>query len=368
MAAHRSLVISKFHAGVGPDLLVAYFHRLGLSEEQAALSAWNIDALNHLLEDRKDLAAVVLEDFNRMNDVCETSYGVLARQYDLAHLPLNPEATREAQAMNIFLHYPDHFDRAYSRYLLIAGDAAMSVYSLPITPFVPTATQEEGFRQGVETWFKETRKDEAVVLQYDDYDERVILIKHGSNPKNLQLWSERKESPLLGRLAEQDTLIYERDTGVLRVKAVLPKDGDFYLSLFAEQYAGNGALADKARKEEMFSLEPVHTRRFDYGGRGPIVRVELARVVMKVYGQANTEVSIKASDVRDAFKYDLGQLDFDSGILTVVWFRFHLFQAGRRNQPVTCLIRPLATIRRLRERWYRQPILDYLKEQGVKLQ
>ncbi len=367
MAAHRNLVISKFHAGVGPDLLAAYFERIGLSGEQAAPVAWNIDAFNNLLEERQDIAAVILEDFNRMNDVCETSYGVLARQYDLAHIPRNPEDTREAQAMTLFLHYTDHFDRAYSRYLLVAGDAAMSVYSMPITPFIPTTTKEDAFRQGVETWFKETRKDEPQVLQSDEYDERVILIKHGSDPKTLPLWSEGKESPIISRLAEQDTLIYERDTGLLRVKAVLPKDGDCYLSLFAEHYAGDPALAEKAKSEEMFSLEPVHTRRFDYGGRGHIVRVELARLAMKVYGQANTEITVKASDVRDAFRYDLYGLDFDSGILTEVWFRFLLFQPGRRRTTVTCLVRPPATIRHLRERWYRAPILQYLQDQGVKL-
>src|SRR3989304_5439934 len=99
MAPHRNLVIGKFHAGAGPNLLTEYFQRLGLSDEHAAPPAWNSDAFDHLLEERTDLSAIILEDFHRMNDVCETSYGVLAREYDLASLPFDPEATREALAM-----------------------------------------------------------------------------------------------------------------------------------------------------------------------------------------------------------------------------------------------------------------------------
>ncbi|GEM_PF-3698321 len=205
--SHRSLNITKFYDAVGSTPLTDYFIRLGIEEQQAAQMAFNISAFNHFMEDpaHADLSDAINETFNRINDVCATSHGILRRAFEVAWLVYNVVETPEAQGMQLYLDYPDLFDRAYSRYLLVAGDARMSVYSIPIPDFAPTEQHESGFRSDVEAWFKQVHQDTPKVLVYPEYDEWVIRIKHSSNLQHFLFREEDgSETSVQGRLAQED--------------------------------------------------------------------------------------------------------------------------------------------------------------------
>ena len=370
MAPHRSFVIKKFHTAVAGDLLTEYLLHRGMPSELVAQASFHVDTLVDLLDDPSwsDLAVGLSEDFHRMNDVCGGAYGVLQRAYERAQIPSDPNEEPEAQAMRLFLRAPQWFEYAFGRYLLIAGGANLNVYPFPQNIAAATEAEVSLFRDDLmEYGAANGRGSPPRVVSYADQGEATLLIQHGSGPRVINLWTEEGDAPLRGRFTQEDVLIYEDDTGLLRIKSTQPSDSDEYLRLFAKHMAGDEALAAEAKRAETYSLVPIQERRFDYGGRGVVMKVEFVKAQMRVYGVAATELIIRASDIRAAFEQDLGGLSFDSGLFTRVWLCFHVHQPGRRKAQVTVEIAPPATFKNLRERWYKVPIERYLQEEGVKL-
>lgn len=369
MPKHRGLTFRKFVSAVPPEFLDEYFGRLRTETVPGAWERLNGDALAHFLTqpENTEAAGVIREDFQRINDICESGMGILVRACQKYGIDFDADRPREALAMHLFLHHPKAFNFAWSRYLLFATSSRLSVHPLPVDGLPIEAPHIDSFQEGVKRWFAgQAKGEQCVVSCFEDRGETVILVRHGSYIRTVPIWKGDDVSMNSFRPALEDVLVYEPDTSLLRIKATLAKDRQEYLRLFAACIAGDEKLAEAAAQGEVFTLAPLQEGTFAFGGDGSITRIELVKVRMKLYGVTNPELELRAPDVRDAFEYDLGGLTLNSGVMTLARFRFHLHPDGEKPAKVTFEIEPPSRTD-LAQKRYADIIERYLMEQGVKL-
>jgi hypothetical protein len=74
---------------------------------------------------------VVLEDFRRINDLCERGMNLVVRACQKFDLHFDPDMTKEEMAMRLFLDHRDAFEFAWSRYLLYSSSSRLSFHEIP---------------------------------------------------------------------------------------------------------------------------------------------------------------------------------------------------------------------------------------------
>ena len=366
MPKHLGLDLDRFVNAVAPPLLNHYVERLAQQNGPTPWEVFNGPALQHYLvqPENAEIAAVIREDLQCVNDVALYGMGTLVRACQKYRVDFPPNATPETIGMSLFLDHRDAFDFAWSRYLLYGSPANLSVHPMDLGHLRIGADQLASFRGAVQRWFAEQAKgEECIVRVFEDDGETVILISHGAHMKAIPFWKDHEISITSLRPALEDVIVYEPDTSLVRIRAALSKDRRQYLRLFASCIAGNEALADAA---EMFTLAPLQAGTFNFGGEGPIVGIELRKVRMKLHGATKVVAEFTSPDVLNSFHYDLPGLGIASGILLLARFCFHIHFAGQRRTTVTFNVDP-PSITNLAERRYSDLIMKYLERQGVKL-
>ena len=366
MPKHLGLNLDRFVSAVWPPLLDRYAEHLGGEKGPTAWEVFNGPALEHYLTqpENAEAAAIIREDFQCVNDVAQYGIGTLVRACQKYHVQFPPNATPETIAMSLFLDHRDAFDFAWSRYLLYGSPANLSVHPMGLGHLRIGADQLALLKGAVKSWFAEQFKgDQCIVREFQDADETVILIQHGTYVRTIPFWKDDEVSRASLRPALEDVIVYEPDTSLVRIRAGLPKDRREYLRVFAAYIAGDEALADAA---ETFTLAPLQNGKFNFGGEGPIVGIELRKVRMQLHGATTLVAEFTSPDILDSFRYDLPGLGIASGILTLARFRFHLHFPGEKPTTVTFNIEPPA-VTNLAERRYTDLIMKYLERQGVKL-
>lgn len=366
MPKHLGLDLDRFVSAVWPPLLHRYADRLNAQNRPSPWEVFNGPALEHYMaqSENAEVAAIVREDLQRVNDVAQYGMGILVRACEKYHVEFAPNATPETIAMSLFLDHRDAFDFAWSRFLLYGSSANLSVHPMGLGHLRIGADQLALFRGAIQRWFAEQSKGEqCIVREFEDAGETVILIQHGTYVRTIPFWKEDEVGLTSYRPALEDVIVYEPDTSLVRIRAGLPKDRREYLRLFALFIAGDEALADAP---EIFTLAPVQDGKFNFGGEGPIVGIELRKVKMQLRGATKLVAEFTSPDILNSFRYDLPGLGIASGILTLARFCFHLHFPGERPTTVTFNIEPPA-VTSLAERRYANLIMKYLERQGVKL-
>lgn len=373
MPRHRGLSLDRFVRAVPPDLLERYTERVSEQAVSATPvpSGWqllNPQALALFLNasENAEVAGVILDDFQRVNDIALDGAAILSRACRKYGLEMNGLAP-EGMAMSLFLDHRDAFDFAWSRYLLYGSASRLSVHPMPLGPIRITTVQVSLLEEGVKAYFANQAKGEqCIVRQFEDDGQTVILIKHGTYVHTIPFWKGDEVRVTSLRPALEDVLVYEPDAGVLRVKAGLSKDREEYLRLFALCVGGDERLADAAVQGEVFSLEPIQNGSFDFSGEGPITKVRLRRVRMIIYGVTDLVADFRSPDVLRSFERDIPGFGVSSGLVTMARLCFHVHYPDERPTTVTFTIEPPATTD-LAERRHADEIFRYLTRQGIRL-
>jgi len=370
MLKHRSLTVHKFVSVVSPDLLQRYFQSLRVPRKPAGWEYLNGDALEAWLgqPENADAESLIRQDLERVNDIAGDGIGIILKACTKFDVPYEAGKTSEENAMRLFLDHRRAFDFAWSRFLLFASTSKLSVHPIERREFHIEAAGLEDFEAGVRAWFAQQAKGEqGEITHNEDEDEDIILIRHGTYYRAFSHWTEEGLAAMPLRLAVEDVLVYERDSGLLRIKATQQKDRMEYLRLFAVCFIGDETVAQDAAEAEVFSLVPVQDGKFDFNGDGSITRVELKSVRLRLYGMTNPVIEVRSRDVLSAFRFDLGGLTLDGGVLLSAKMRFTLMHPGRRK-PVTRTfeITP-PSYTNLPDKEDAEAILQYLANQGVKL-
>ena len=369
MARHLDLSVQAFVRNVPIDLMERYLERVKVDHVHRDWLHCNADALEHFLSEPKNAepGALIRADFQRLNDISHDAMGLLVQAFRRDLIPYDGNLPREHLAMLLFLDHPTAFDYAWSRYLLLDSSTRLGLYYLDSgTPEFGTL-QKERFQQGARQWFADQAKGEHCDVQFfDDAGETLVRVQRGTYVHTRHYWDGPQISTHSYRPAVEDVLVFEPQRKLLRIKAGHDKDREQYLRLFCRHIVGNEALADGALKTETFSLAPIQQGRFDYGGDGPIARVELRRAKMRLSGVANTVVDIRAEDVREALQYDIPGLSLDAGRLDSVQLRFVIAIPGKRVKRMSVTIEP-PDHSNLVERENAGLVMRYLEREGVKL-
>lgn len=370
MSKNRGLELIAFMSAVSPEVLARYFSQSAIRD---AVQRWfhlNAQAFQQFVLAPENGAAAdpILYDFETVDALCRDGAGLVFRAYSRFNLPFDERLSPQELGMLLFLDHPLAFDFARSRYLLYSGGASLSVYSLSGSNVSVGQPELAAFEQSTKDWFAAQAKGENVVVQrFEDGGEVILLVQHGALIQTQPYWEGPDIAVSSIRPAVEDVLTFDPESSELRIKAGYAKDRSNYLDLFCRHMADDPDLAERARRDQMFTLEPVRQGRFNYKGKGPVKLVELVGVSLQIGGASKVSLNLRADDVLRAFQYDLQNLSLKSGLLLSATFRFHIQQPGKRStEPLTFSVTP-PTGTNVGERKNAAIGLRDLKDQGVKL-
>ncbi len=366
---HRSLTTTKFVSVVDPDYLRRYIADLDFNTPPSAWAEINGEEFDKYLSRRENqtIAAIVREDFQRVNDVCSDGMNLILRAYRRAGIAVDQELTAEDLAFRLFLDNRKAFDFAWSRYLLFAGTAKLSVHAATAKTVDFSEGSIRSFERGLSVWFSDQAKgQQCEITHFDDGSESILLIRHGTYLRAFPHWLEDQLAVAALRPALEDLIVFEREKGVLRIRASGQKERREYIRLFALHVLGDEELAKQAESEEVFTLSPIQSDQFSYAGAGPITRVQLRHVKMRLYGVTEPIINISSPDVAISFEHDMQGLSLENGLLLSAKLKFHIQYPGERPTSRTFTISPPSRSD-LPDRRDRDLVMGYLEDQGVVL-
>jgi len=369
MPKHRGLTLKKFVHAIPWELFQRYFAALEWDTQPTGWVFINSDAMEEFLNRPENAQAkgVILEDFRRVNDICEQGMNLVVRAHQKFNLDFDSDRPRQELAMRLFLDHKDAFEFAWTRYLLYASSSRLSLHKIPSDRVVIGESELEAFRDEVRRWFADLAKgDVCSVRHFEDAGDTVILVSHGSYIRTIAYWEGDRIALNSFRPASEDILIYDPEDALLSIKASLDKDRRQYLRTFAKCIAHDESLVEEAMRERMFSLAPLQDETFDFGGDDCISRIELLKVRLKLHGPGDPVIEVKSGDVLQTFAQDLKGLSLASGELTFARFRFHLRPQGEKTAEVTFEIEPPSRTD-LAQKHYEDAIQRYLVQQKVRL-
>lgn len=369
MRKHRSLTVTKFVNVIPPDLIALYLSKLSPSTPPSAWAEINGAELERWLElpENVNVSEIIREDFRRVNDICTDGMPVVLKAFKRAGLEYDQEAAAEGQAFRLFLERPEIFDFAWSRYLLYAGTAKLSVHNTSAKTFDFSEKSIRSIETSLSHWFSNQAKgQQCEISHFEDEGENILLIRRGSYMRALPHWQGNELAVTALRPALEDIMVFERERGLIRIRTAGQSDRKEYLRLFASCILGDEELAAQAETEEVFTLSPFQQGTFSYAGTGPITRVQLQHVKMRLYGVTEPIVEIRAPDVAIAFEHDLPGMTLESGLLLSARLKFHIQYPRERATTRTFTISPPSRSD-LPDRRDRDLILGYLADQGVVL-
>ena len=369
MRKHRSLTTTKFVNVVAPDFIRRYIARMDAQTPPTAWEEINGEMFERYLglPENQSIAAIVREDFRRINDVCTDGMPLILRAYRRAELDVDQNLTAEDLAFRLFLDHPKAFDYAWSRYLLFAGTAKLSVHAATAKSVDFSETNVRAFERGLSSWFSEQAKgQQCEITHFDDGGESILLIRHGTYLRAFPHWLDDELSVIPLRMALEDIIIFEREKGLIRIRTGGQKERKEYLRLFALHVLGDEELAKQAETEEVFTLTPIQSGDFSFAGAGAITRVQLRHVRMRLYGVTEPIINISSPDVAISFEHDMQGLSLASGLLMSAKLKFHIQYPGERATSRTLTISPPSRSD-LPDRRDRELVMGYLEAQGIVL-
>jgi len=369
MPQHRSLTLEKLVAGFDPSLMERYFtEKLPADKGELPfriIMDW--PAIQEFMADERNAqaTALVMEDFSRINDICEKAKNHIVRAYRQFNLSWDEDDSPENLAMRLFLDHEEAFDFAYTWYCYYHTSSTLSSHRIRGT-FKLTGAKLKKFLKEIQEWFGQLAKGrQCIVTHYDERDSTVILVKHGSYVKTVAYWKENEIDMTSFRPANEDVLLYDKGAGVLRIKASLPKDREQYIESFSRCIMGDASLAESEDRDTVYTLKPLQDGSFNWNGNEYIQSVLLTGIKLRLPGSTEPVIHVASSDVRKSLNESLRGIRLNVGELVYAKLRFALRVDGKRPR-VSVEISPPARSN-LNQKRYAEIISAYLKAQGVEL-
>lgn len=189
MPRHRSLTLKKFVGSIPEPLIKEYFKQK--CNGQGPLKSFDFDSVNKFLDTIQDenLKHSILEDFTHINDICEKVMNFMVKAVNYYGIKTTGEEKREELAMDIFLHHKEAFEYAYDYYCLFNATSKMSHYNIKADDFEITPEKMDRFKEITkEFYFNLAKGQECLVRQYDEDDQAIIVVIHGSYKRSVPVW------------------------------------------------------------------------------------------------------------------------------------------------------------------------------------
>jgi hypothetical protein len=351
--------LARFLSTVNPDLVERYILRY-LPEEQLPprLMGMNLDYVEYVLEKNNTLKTAINEELRRVNDACFRDLPkVAARRFGV---PAPDHETSQSTALGLFLDHSPVFDFAWALYSFNSAYAKISQHWLQVHD-VPTGSQRvTNFKTELQSFFAARgRGNHCRVHVFNQPDEMVILILHGSYLRTVAFWhgADIRMNPFC--FACDDVLIYDKAHAVLSVKAPARGDREHYVSSFATHILGDATLAEGPERDRIYTLKPLQARWSDWVGNGMVRAVELRRAKLKPHATSSEVRMVEGEGL------SLSEIDRSHGELTEVNLRFTIAADGTEDKVTFAITSPCLTD--LVKKRHAEVIAAYLREKGVQL-
>jgi len=368
MPRHRNLNLKKFIDSIPASLLEEYFtHKLG-DDQPLSLQAFDYETVAEFIDTNQDEALIgsILEDFTHINDLGEKVMNILNQAVDRYGIMTSGEEQRQELAMDLFLHHKEAYEYAYDRFCLFNATSKMSQHNIATEGFELTPAKVESFKSRVSDFYSKLAKgQECLVRHYDEKDQTVVVIIHGSYKRSVVVWDGQEIKTIFFRPANEDILLYDRSTATLSVKARVAKDRDHYIKAFTSAILEDESQASRQDRDATYTLKPLQDGTFSFEGNEEIISITLREVKLKYGGITSPEITVKSDDVLETLKgKDIG-ISLNAGEIITAKFRFRLDVDGKQRN-VTFEITP-PNVTDLTRKKYADIISAYLKENGIKL-
>ncbi len=358
MPRRKDLKLATFLHATNPDLVEKYFLRLFRREQLPPyLIGMNPDYVLHALDQIDEtLRAVIMEDFHRINDICYRDLAIRAAQR--FGVTLQPDEKPQAIALRLFLDHLRVFEFAWAIYAYTASYASISQHWLQRQDTRADSKTIADFKGELQSFFAaQARGNECCVYVYDEPDEMVIVVQHGSHLRTVPCWQDNEIGYNQFRLACEDVLIYAKRRALLSIKVSTPQDREYYVRFFAGLILGDGALVDHPERDLIYTLEPLENGDFDWAGNGRIAAVQRVESKFKLSEPHGEALIIRGEGS--------GAADMTRGELVEVKLRFTVDCDGRQEKVISTIVPPCFTD--LVKKRHAEVIAGYLREKGVLL-
>lgn len=368
MSLHRSLTLHKLLSAIDPELMERYFtEKLSDSTKLPERFVMSPSTVEVFMKDSRneETTALVLEEFRKINDICEKAKNHVVRAYKEYNITWKDGETPENLAMKLFLDYKEAFDFAYTWFCYYHTSSNFSSHRIR-GDFKLTNKKLNAFLKETKYWFGQLAKgDECIITHYDEEDSTVFLIKHGSYVRTVAYWEKNKIGMTSFRPANEDILLYDKTYGILQIKASLQKDREQYIKSFSSCIMDDESLAKSENRDTTYTLKPLQDGSFSWNGNEYISDILLTEIKLQLPGSTKPVVVISSGDIRKSLRESLKGIDIGMGKLTYARFRFVLNVDGKKPKVSVAVMPPAKT--NLAQKRYSDVISHYLKEQGVKL-
>ena len=369
MPNYRNLNLKTFISAIDPLLVEEYFvnsvpqNQLIPYLRTTGMNYNYVKDLMARLEDEQ-LKGKIGEELRQISDLGKKAMDILVRVTSANNIPLDGDETPQQLAMKLFLKHSKAFEHAWTLYCYYKSTTQVYEYCLPCKSVNTGTDNIQAFRTRIRDFFvKQAKGDQCVVKEFEEQNETALMIIHGSYYKTVARWIADEVVIDTFRPAYEDVVLYDKTRSVLKIKASR-KDRDQYLNSFGKCIL---AIAEPeiSEKNNVYTLRPLQNGTFSWDGNEKISSIVVLEVHLRMHGATEPVVIVRSADVNRSFKEDFSDLDFASGEILYVKFRFTIETDGR-TEPVVFVVNPPAVSDLTRMSHY-NIISAYLKENGVLL-
>jgi hypothetical protein len=223
----------------------------------------------------------------------------------------------------------------------------MSHHNITADNFEITPEKIDRFKEKLkEFYFNLAKGQECLVRHYDEEDQAVIVVIHGSYKRSVVIWDGQQVRTLFFRPANEDILQFNKNTSVLSINAPYQKNKVNYINVFSEAILGDESQAGRPDRDVTYTFEPLQKGTFSFVGNDVITSITLLEVKLAMRGVTSPAVVISSSDVLRTLKDDIDGISLSSGDLVHAKFRFKLDIDGKPRLPLRSPLSMLPTLPR----------------------
>ncbi|MCB8836169.1 hypothetical protein [Aurantimonas sp. VKM B-3413] len=272
-----------------------------------------------------------------------------------------PEAHQDPKhvALRVFLDHPDVFNAASDMMALMARTSLAEFVGRDEGVEAVTHDSAKGeFETAAAAMFEQDlRSNHCRAGWYDDADELVLVIEHGSPITTTDVLHKDKKRVISFRAAEHAVLSYNSATGLLKIGGVAKARRADLAELFADKILSKPGFFAGDDAQNLYTLDPVQRTGFGFAfnhdfdpgiHRVQITEVQVDRVgADPKTGETRTFYSYVARDGRDNALMRLGEMMRGTRLgsdwrINHIAFRVHFATGGKSAKKVIVKLKPPA--------------------------
>ncbi|MEG9883497.1 MAG: hypothetical protein V6Z86_02550 [Hyphomicrobiales bacterium] len=262
-------------------------------------------------------------------------------------------------ALRVFLDHPDVFDAASDMMALMARTSLAEFVGRDegVEAIMDDRAKAEFETAAAAMFEQDIRSNYCRAGWYDDADELVLVIEHGSPITTTDVLQKDQKRVISFRAAEHAVLSYNSTTGLLKIGGVAKARRGDLAELFADKVLGKPEFFAGDDAQNLYTLDPVQRAGFGFAfnhdfdpgiQRVQITEVQVDRVgADPKTGDTRTNYSYVARGGRDNAPLRLGEMMRGARLgsdwrLNHIVIRVHFATGGKSAKKVTVKLKPLA--------------------------